>query len=133
MVARQLLIDQGLGSDEGQAWPVKVSSEPELPDNAITIYDLTGQNEREMATGTLLGPQNLQLRVRGTKYPVAWTKLDDIVNALLQVENALVTVDGVLYIVTCFCTFGSPNSLGKVADAKRNVLTLTLSISCKEK
>lgn len=80
-VIRHLLIDGGLGSMPGsnEAWPVYVGSEPDGPDNAITVYDTAGvMSGRVMVTGEKLENPGIQVRVRSRDVLTGRAKAADV-------------------------------------------------------
>jgi len=131
-IVRQLLIDRGIGSDidTSLSWPVQVGMEPEQPDDVITVYDVAGPNEQVMQ-GRLIGPADLQIRVRSSKRKLGFSKCIDIATELSQrVLNQLVNVDGNQYLVVCVSEIASPNPLGK-ADSQRTVHTMSCTVSVR--
>lgn len=65
------------GTDD---WSVFISSEPETPDRAVTIYE-TGGRTPSVATGTSISPveyPDFQVRVRGRTYTETCNQLETI-------------------------------------------------------
>src|SRR5678816_1809962 len=65
-IIRQLMLETSLG---GTDWPVFVGYLPDLPDNAICVYDTAGRLDgRIMRTGEQIEHAGIQTRVRGLNY-----------------------------------------------------------------
>lgn len=66
-ILRHLLVDLGLGTmpeDDG-LWPIFDQSEPENPDNCITLFDTEGRTFGRIAvTGQLIEYYGIQIRIR---------------------------------------------------------------------
>jgi hypothetical protein len=75
-------------------WPVRVNGEPTVPDNHITCYDTTPQEDgREMIRGEMFHHFGFQIRVRSTDQLTGWAKADAIHTALTeQVYQEVVTL-----------------------------------------
>ena len=93
-VIRQLLIDNGLGSNGGASWPVYSMQEPDSPDNAITVYDTAGVGRgRFQIDGEVQEVHGIQVRVRSKDGQTGWKKAQDIKVDLTQNSHlAVVTV-----------------------------------------
>ena len=80
---RDLLITDAVGVDSVTAdWSVFLFQEPETPDAVITVYNAGGE-ARDPKWG--LDFPSIQVRVRGKPgdYTTAYTKISDVVTALL--------------------------------------------------
>lgn len=76
-VVRYLLIDENLGThpDQKKDWPVFRSSEPDKPDNCITVVDTAGfLYGRIQVSGEFPEHYGIQVLVRGTSDQVARAK-----------------------------------------------------------
>jgi hypothetical protein len=60
------------------AQTLHVSREPTSPDNVVTLYDTGGSNPL-YSDHAELREQNIQVRVRNTSYPNAYTKMQEVV------------------------------------------------------
>ncbi len=112
-VVQQLLIDLGLGTDPaswagggvGSAWPVFSDSEPNLPDNCITVKTTSPRVDgRSMLDGEVWKHDGFQVRVRGIDEPTAMTKAEAIRVALNErVYQAVVSLTSptATYAVPC--------------------------------
>ena len=93
-VIRQLLIDNGLGSNGGASGPVYSVQEPDSPDDTITTYDTAGVSRgRFQIGGEIQEVHGIQIRVRSNDAQVGWKKAQDIKLDLSQsVHLTTVTV-----------------------------------------
>lgn len=134
-ILAQLIVDLGKGTDPtaGGAWPVFVAGEPTAPDNAITVYDTTPQDDgRSMIDGEMLGHFGFQVRVRGTTHSVAYVKAEAVRVALEEsVYDRTVHRDGSTYLVHCVAKTNFL-SIGKdVPTSKRSLFTINGLVSLK--
>jgi len=92
-ILRQALIDNGISI------PIYVSSEPDLPDECLTIYDTAGLSEgRNMLDGETIQRYGVQLRIRARNYKEGWNIATIIKEILEKLHNQ------VLYIPRDFIT-----------------------------
>lgn len=86
---------QGLGVWAAQTgWAISAAREPATPDTTITVYDTPGRAPA-LYEENLRRP-SVQVRVRARSYPDAYTKFNDIVDALHAIIDQ--TIDGVAYV-----------------------------------
>ncbi len=84
-VIRQLLIDNGLGSDGGASWPVYSMQGADSPDNTITVEDTAGVGRGRFQTdGEVQEVHGIQVRVRSKDGQTGWKKAQDIKVDLTQ-------------------------------------------------
>lgn len=94
-IVRQLLVDLGLTEESGSSWPAYVSFLPELPHEAICVYDTAGNPDgRLMEDGTRIEHPGIQIRVRGRTYLDAWQKANSIALALDIMGQILIALYG---------------------------------------
>lgn len=76
-IIQKLLTVLGLGtlpSDDG-AWPTYAVNEPDIPDEAIIVYDTAGIDQgREMVSGFRFEKYGLQVLVRASDHETGYTK-----------------------------------------------------------
>lgn len=137
-VLRQLLIDFGFGFDgttlPAPAWSCYASSEPDVPDNCITVYDTAGQTfGREQNLGDTLEHYGLQFRVRSSVYDVGFVKTRALSKMLDEsVRLNTVNVDDATYLVYSVNRTGPILPLGKDTPAsKRNVFTVNATAAMR--
>ena len=85
---KDLMVEKGLGKFAGTApWGIFIAKEPTEPINSITLFDTTGIREVTKAYNSpnYFYPSGFQVRVRGTSYLEAKSKIDDIISALDRV------------------------------------------------
>ena len=142
-VFRWLLVQMNLGSDptlwetgKGQDWPVQESTEPDQPDNCITVYDTTPRRDaRMMTTGETYYHWGMQIRIRAQFKPYAAAKVHRMKVFLDQgVDQATVVVPATdaypysaQYLVPA-CSSNEPIYLGSDSPrTKRYVYTLNVT------
>jgi|WetSurMetagenome_2_1015567.scaffolds.fasta_scaffold586091_2 hypothetical protein len=138
-VVRWLMIDLSLGTDPAgtgtsDSWPIHASSEPDYPDNLITIYDTAGvQQGRIQNTGETVEHRGIMVQVRGTDHATAWGKMDAIKVALDEsVHNSLVIVDSSQYTVYAVTKQSGPLSLGREQNTNRFLFTLNAIVALQQ-
>jgi hypothetical protein len=126
-VIRWLLVQLGQGSDPTlsplQPWPVYASSEPNEPDDVLTVYDTTPQGDgRIMLGGMQQVHWGVQVRVRSTIHVDGWKKAKGLEAALSEeVAYTTVNVGAVPYVVYAVST-SSVLVLGKEQPSTRRSL-----------
>lgn len=112
-------------------WPVYASSEPNEPDNCITVYDTTNQIDmRAMHDGSYAIHYGLQTRVRSIDHPTGYQKIAAIAHALASdvggSAGPIPVVCGTnVYLVHAIARIGSILVLGKDAPrSKRSLFTV---------
>lgn len=94
---RQMIVQAEFGTEpteSGQDWHAFTSFLPELPDNAICVYDTSGKFDgREMREGTQIEHEGIMVWVRSTSYAQGWVKANAIAKMFDILNNALVTYD----------------------------------------
>lgn len=123
-ITRELLIQLGLGSDGG-TWPVYATSEPDTPDNAITVYNAAGRVQGTTNTdGEVQESHGVQVRVRSALEEAGYAKARAVAVALDAVDRDLVTIAGSQYDVQLFDRSGDVLSLGKDPSSSRKLFTI---------
>jgi len=135
-VVRWLLIalSQGTDPEAVGSWPIHASSEPDSPDDLITVYDTSGvQQGRVQRTGETVEHRGIMVQVRGTDHATAWAKMDAVKVALDEsVRNTLVTVDDNQYIVYAITKQSGPLSLGTEPNTNRFLFTLNAVVALRQ-
>ncbi len=135
-VLRWLLISLDLGTDPEDAgsWPVHASSEPDSPDNLITVYDTAGiTGGRIQRTGETIEHRGVMVQVRGADQPTAWAKAEAIKTALDEsVNNSLLTVSTTDYIVYAVTRHSGPVSLGREPSTNRFLFTINAVVALRQ-
>lgn len=141
-VIRRLLIQLGHGTtpeDSGE-WPIYVATEPDSPDNAITLYDTAGINQGDhMIDGERQEKHGFQVRIRGWDHTTGYTKAREIAVGMDQnVDRTSATVPdstgaGVSYTVWSITRSSDVLSLGRdTPQSKRHIFTINAVTSLRE-
>ena len=135
-IMRELLIDLLVGTepDDSLTWPIYIKSEPDEPDNVITVNDTPGiDNGRVMNDGERQENPGIQVRVRSKVGATGKTKIEAIKTVLdTSVLRTNVTFDGSTYLVQSVSRSGQINDLGKDPESGRNLFTLNATVSLIE-
>jgi len=136
-IIRQLLIDLNLAT-EGltSSWPVFVSFLPGTPDNALGIYDTAGKLDgRIMQSGEQVAHPGIQVVVRGSIYPDARKKAEDIAVALDAQIRTIVVMDSMdSYILHNVSRSGDIIPLGveQEGDRRRHLLSINAVVTINQ-
>lgn len=143
-VLQKLLIDFSFGFDgtvtSPPAWSCYASSEPDSPDNCITVYDTAGKTfGREQILGDTLEHYGLQFKVRSSVYDVGWLKahalaqlLDESVRLNTVTVPASANAAEATYVVFSVNRTGPILPLGKdTPGSKRNVFTVNATAAIR--
>lgn len=126
-ITSQLLIDLGIGTDDpNEDWRVYLESEPDNPDNVITIYDTSNDpDDWVMITGMLLERYGIQIRVRSGIYTPGFNKVESIKNYFDQeVYRNTVTIDSIDYMIHSMDRSSGPFHIGTEENTQRDVFTI---------
>lgn len=134
-VVRWLLVRDGYATDPADqaAWPCFSPSEPDRPDNCLTVRSTEGTTSgRLQATGEETDRWGFQLRVRARDEPTGVAKAHALRKALLEVfYQEAVTLDepAAAYTVHSFVRVGQVMNLGAMRpDSKRWLLTINAQV-----
>lgn len=136
-ILRWLLVYLVQGTDpaDADAWPVYVSSEPNQPDNCITVYDTQGQDDgRSMRDGELYAHPGFQVLVRSQDHVAGWQKATAIRTALaMEVLRLTLAVGPSTYLIQCISHIGQVLAIGKDApSSKRSLFTVNGMVSVEQ-
>lgn len=136
-IVRRVLIDLGFGTNPSAnlAWPMFDNSEPDSPDNVITIYDTSGKKSgRVMFSGETDLHHGIQIRVRGADAIVGYTKAMAIANGVdVTVYREVITIDSTEYIVQEISRTSDVLVLGKeTPKSKRSLFTINAVVSLRQ-
>jgi hypothetical protein len=101
-VVRQALIDAGQSSlpFHGGAWPAFVGSTWDLNLNLVALYDTTPiKDGRISRTGEVIEHKGVQLLISTLDYEDGWVKFRDVMQAINEMRNLEVTVDGTTFTI----------------------------------
>lgn len=135
-ILRWALIDLGLGLEPPtNPWPIYASSEPDVPDNCITVYDTIGIDDgRIMFDGNLQQHQGVQVRIRSKDHAVGWTKAAVIrSNLAREVYDASIIIDSASYLLHSVNRISNVIALGKeIPTSKRSIFVINAIVSVKQ-
>ena len=138
-IVQYLLVGMGLGTlqsvSAAGSWPVFRSSEPDTPDNCITVYRTVGTDDgRSMIDGELWSHHGFQVRVRGSDEDAATPKADAIRVALAtQSRGSTVVISSTTYRIWSVSRIGQVLVLGfESPKSKRSLATLNAVLAVRE-
>lgn len=141
-VIRNLIIDLGDGTapSDASAWPVYVATEPNAPDNVITITDTTPVIQgHSQINGEVQENYGVQIRLRANDFHEGQEKARAIAVALDAATLKTVRVGDVAgtgdesYTVMSVTRISGPLSLGKnVTTSKLNVFTINYTVAMQQ-
>lgn len=116
------------------AWPVYCPTEPDRPDNCITVRTTAGRGSgRTSPDGESIGHYGVQIRVRSAEEDAGYLKTENIRLALETVHlNLTVTIGAVSYKLWCFANIGDVLPLGKAPESKRFLHTVNALLSVRD-
>lgn len=115
-------------------WAVRVSTEPEEPDDVITLFDTTPITQGRLhRSGKTVQQFGIQIRLRSNQdYDVGYGKLMSISSALDKVKRQTVIIDGKTYLVHAFTQVTGITPLREMETRQRLLFTLNLLTSIEE-
>lgn len=133
-VLAQALVDAGQLADPEtlQDWTARVGSEPDTPDNVVTLYDTQSKETgRDHNTGRGFSLSGVQVRVRGREHATGWRRASDLSIWLGEsLYQRQVTLGGVTYLIHCAASVSDPLAIGKADPAgRRHLFTVNLLVS----
>lgn len=121
----QLLAAQGVGVFAAETgWSINVGTEPDMPENCVTVYDTGGLDPD---TEQMDRRPTFQMRARAVDYLTGWGKLNTARHYLLGAGP--LTYSGVRY--ASFEMVGDIVSLGR-DDNNRHIFTLNARVTNAE-
>lgn len=113
------------GTDD-EDWPVYATSEPEGPDDCVTVYDTQGRDDgRTMPDGVSHQHHGIQIRVRSRDHQTGYRRGMAIRRWVQRVYDRQVTLDGATYVIECLTNVPDLINVGQdVPNGKRRVFTL---------
>ena len=121
-----------------QDWGVFIDSEPDSPDNCVTIYDTQGIDEGRTAIDRERQEHpGVQIRVRATTALAGYQKAQQIAVALDQIVNLNVTVAApnttATYVVPAVTRKNNVLRIGKdLPNSKRSLFTINAVLVPKQ-
>jgi hypothetical protein len=135
-IIRELLIALGLGQRAPvEPWPVYALSEPEAPDNVLTVFNTTGVDHgRIMATGERDTHEGIQIRVRSASEEDGYLHAKNICRLLdTTVLRTGVALEAISYRVNSFNRTSPIICLGKESpESKRYLFTVNGLIALEQ-
>lgn len=135
-VVRFALIELDLGNlPPDTPWPIYAFSEPDAPDDVVTLYDTTGRaHGKTHYDGESQLHHGIQVRVRAARPDKGYTKAKAIATALdQQIDGTEVTVDRVDYRIHAAHVVGDVLFIGKeIPESKRSIFVLNILTSVRQ-
>src|SRR5262245_53276067 len=131
---RKALVALGLAAEPpATTWPAYATVEPDLPDNAITVFDTAGRDRgRDMVANNRVIHHGIQVRVRSATHVVGYAKANAIAVALDSLYQRAVTIDLSTYLIHDVSRTGDVLALGKNLADRRSVFTINALLTVKK-
>lgn len=137
-IIQYLFMNLGIGTDAElspqQSWPIYASGEPDTPDEVLTIYNTSNQQDgRSQIDGEMYQHYGFQVRVRSTSPTQAAIKALDIANQMAEVVNTnVVSIDSANYVVEAISQKTGVLDGGKeIPTSDRNFCTINAIASIR--
>lgn len=98
--------------DDFQKWQYAIGTQPDEPDESITLYESDPIIAAKAMRGHLNIKPGVQIRVKGTTYPKAWNKAEAIRLWCASVLNSKVMLDQRPYVIHAIQILNGPLPLG---------------------
>lgn len=131
-VIASLLVDNGVtvAASTGNAWSTFIDTEPDAPDNCVTIYNTSGRLlGRTHVDKEVQLTHGIQIRVRATTNPVGYSKMSAISEVCDAVARGAITLDAIDYLVHSMTRSSDVLSLGKLPETNRSIFTINYLLS----
>ena len=136
-ILRNFLVTEGLvaevGTDVAVPWQAFVSHLPNVPEDAVCLYDTAGRLDgRMMDTGEQIEHPGIQLVFRSGDYLALWEKVNAVVLALDRILRQLVAIESGTYVrIHSVSRAGSPNYLGidEMGDRRRHLVSVNVTVT----
>jgi hypothetical protein len=129
------IVALGFGTlpENSAAWPVHVESEPDVPDNCITVQETAGTLDgKDMAIGQLDEHLGAQIRVRSVDHAAGFTKARAVAVGLDEITRYGVNVENSIYFIQNVSRKSGPLSIGNEPTSKRKLFTINVTISLRQ-
>lgn len=128
VILARLLIGQGLGTapdGTDTSWQVFETSEPDRPDECLTVFDTAGRDHgRTSPDGLRHEHEGVQVRVRSRTHDAGWAKAQAVALALDAVNHAVASVGASSYTVVAAVRTAPVLSLGADPASRRRLFTV---------
>lgn len=133
-IVRQLLVDLGMGFDPvgtSTSWRIYDTSEPDSPDDAITVYSTQGVDHGQIQiSGYRVIDHGIQIRVRARDPEAGFVKANQIAVALDETVRMNTTVLGeTVYLIWAFNRTGDLNQLGRMPNRNCYLFTINATVT----
>ena len=135
-IVRQALVDAEYGvtptGATSDVWPIYCDSEPNKPDNCITVIDTTPRLQgRLQPTGETVEFPGIQVKIRAISHAVGWTKASAVSAGLDAIQLDTITISTSTYLLYAVNKISSA-VLGKEQESNRHVFTINAVISVRQ-
>lgn len=128
----RLLIDLAIGTDTDNAdWRAFIESEPDEPDEVITVYDTANVLQGATQFGETQEHHGIQIRIRSGNYPLGWAVVNSLRTLLDTVNNDVVTLGANSYSVHGLHRTSGPFHLGTEQESEREIFTINYTTSLR--
>lgn len=119
----------------GIDWPLYQTSMPdgdEVKTNCGALYDTPGMNEPRLMMGLVVTHPGIQLRIRSSTSKIGWVKIEDIADALDEVKNVDIAVDGKTYRIQNASRTSPIVPLGLEVGTRRYLFTVNYLLTVRK-
>ncbi len=133
-IVRALLVQAELATDPPSIiWPVYSTSEPDLPDDVLTVFDTAGEISTRTAHGDRGEHYGIQVRVRASTHDEGFLKAKNIAYWMDELlDKEWVIVGDAEYLIQTIIRTGPILSLGtEVPASRRRIFTINALVVIK--
>lgn len=134
VIFQKLLVDLGLAvNPPSEPWPCYIESEPDKPDETITVYTTDGRDQGRIQQGERQEMYGIQIRVRARDREVGWNKSMDLSAAIdLDIYDNDVTINGASYNIHSVIRTTAILPIGKEPGTKRDLFTINTLVHIRQ-
>ena len=128
-ILRTYFLDKRIVSDQPgtRNFPVYLSTEPEEPENCITIYDQGLLEDGRLMEGELIEHPECSIRIRSKSYSEGWTQLNTIAKTIEDTVWKILSIKSRRYRIQSI-TLVNRQSIGRDAN-DRSIFTGTVRMT----
>ena len=133
-IIHQLLVDLEVVQQSGD-WPAYVSFMPADPDEAVCLYDMSGEDDGRLMNGPKIHHAGVQVMIRSKTYSNGWAKANEIALALDNQNRSSIAIESSAnYILHNATRRGTIHPLGisEDDDERRHNFTINMVVTVSQ-